>query len=243
MMLDALFAESEVIKGVEEFCTVPGGSYLIGQVSGVDSDEEPRHVVNLDEYRVSSKLVTNTQFQRFAPSFAPDDISSESNFPVVNVTWFEAQLYCRWAFPRSGRLPTEAEWGRWLVGAAATKRCYPEYPWGDSPDHDRGNFARSRKGPTAVTQFPPNKFGMFDASGNVFEWCHDWYEHEYYKRSPNRDPGGPKTGRWKVMRGGCWAREAEVARCSYRVRRDSLNARRSCRLPGLAVRIKVKRER
>lgn len=230
--LSTFFAESHDICNNIDMITVDAGKYCVGQDTGVDSDEEPKHTVHLNAYTISTTLVTNEQFRLFNPNYVPDTLSVDDQMPVVNITWFEAQLFCRWLFPMSGRLPTEAEWE---VASRGYERLemYWQYPWGDEADTTKANFDRSRRGASQVREYPPNRLGIYDPVGNVFQWCEDWYDGDAYKGDCSDNPAGPPVGRWKVMRGGCWAREPEVARCSYRVRqvpatRDVLVGFRIC---------------
>ena len=136
-------------------------------------------------------------------------------FPVVQVSWFDAQTYCEWA---GKRLPTEAEWEYAARAGTSTKHW-----WGDvAPTEQVGNipdiqfrsifsgsiefekvddgFARA----APVGSFSPNPWGLFDMAGNVWEWTSDWYDPGYYQSSPQRDPSGPQKGSEKVKRGGSW---------------------------------------
>ena len=81
------------------------------------------------------------------------------------------------------------------------------YPWGDKIEAAKARF-NVETGPAPVGQFPANDFGLFDMSGNVSEWCSDWFDREYYQSSPARNPKGPETGIYKVIRGGAWSDEA-----------------------------------
>jgi sulfatase modifying factor 1 len=159
----------------------------------------------------------------------------DDRHPVVNVTWHDAQAFCRWLSgleQRRYRLPTEAEWEyacragtqtRYHTGddpeqlASAANifdaRCAPWFPqW--EPFSLRGDDGFAFTAP--VGSFAPNSLGLHDMHGNVWEWCHDWYRANYYQRSPVDDPAGPATGSVRVRRGGSFHTWALYARASYR---------------------------
>jgi formylglycine-generating enzyme required for sulfatase activity len=156
--------------------------------------------------------------------------------PVVNVTWNDAVAFCRWLARKSGkavRLPSEAEW-EYACRAGTTTRFYSG---GDAETlAEVGNVAdgtAKRKFPkwTAIEaedgyvftapagRFRPNKFGLFDMHGNVWEWCQDWYGEDYYANSPKRDPQGPNNGTARVLRGGSCFNLERPCRAAIRVRR------------------------
>jgi formylglycine-generating enzyme required for sulfatase activity len=131
--------------------------------------------------------------------------------PVVHVSWHDAEEYCRWA---GRRLPTEAEWERASRGGSEGWR----YPWGDEllPDGSwrcniwQGDFPRVNSledgwiTTAPVGSYPANGFGLYETTGNVWEWCADWWDPGYYAVSPAEAPEGPATGTARVMRGGSY---------------------------------------
>jgi formylglycine-generating enzyme required for sulfatase activity len=163
------------------------------------------------------------------PEGPGSDISNRMDHPVVHVSWNDAMAYARWA---GKRLPTEAEWEKAARGGLVGKR----YVWGDEmpPRQLVGNFAdetAKRKYPgwvivegyddgyaetAPVGSFAPNGYGLYDMAGNVWEWCADWYDENYYSRSPRRNPRGPDSGSYRVLRGGSWNSNPDILRAATR---------------------------
>ena len=129
--------------------------------------------------------------------------------PVANVTWQEADAFCRW---RGGRLPSEAEWEKACRGGAESQK----FPWGDAEvDRDRAHYD-SVTGPTGVCGYPANGYGLCDMAGNVWEWTADFYAKHYYSEAPDHGPTGPPEGPYRVLRGGSWADVPKFLTCAHR---------------------------
>ena len=149
-----------------------------------------------------------------------------SNDPVVGVSWYEAVAFCVWLTVKSRergglsereviRLPSEAEWER-----AARGEGGQIYPWGNEPiQKELANYIETGIGKTsAVGSFPRGRspYGCEEMGGNVWEWCRDWFDLDYYKQSPQENPKGPASGSDRVVRGGAWNGVAGYCRATYR---------------------------
>lgn len=171
-------------------------------------DEEPVHTIYLDSFLIDKYEVTQEEFARKTGK-NPSEFKGNT-LPVEKVTWEEARQYCE---SMGKRLPTEAEWE---VAAKGGKELI--YSWGNEVQSKKANFCDRHCGKrwkakqfidgfettAPVGSFPPNGYGLHDMAGNVYEWVYDWYEKEYYEHSPTKNPRGPLTGKYKVMRGGSW---------------------------------------
>ncbi len=206
-----------------EFVFLPPGRFLIGCVPGdleCSADESPRHEVAITRgLWVAATPTTLGQYREFATATArtlppPAPFPQTAEHPMVTATWDDALAYCTWA---GGRLPTEAEWEYAARGGSEGLR----YPWGDRATRADASFARAGAGDqdestVPVGSYRANGFGLFDMAGNVWEWCADWYDADYYASSPPADPPGPPHGSARVLRGGSWMFHAGRLRASAR---------------------------
>jgi len=205
------------------------------------ANEQPQFRVSLRGYWIGRTEVTNAQYQRFlkATGHRPPDHwkhgrvpAGQGRAPVVNVDWFDASAYCKWA---GGRLPTEMEWEK-----AARGRDGRAFPWGNEWDSKRclhsaatasaeSSATRHRmsspsdtgEGPAPVGSYTAgaSPYGCQDMAGNVGEWCADTHDEEAYYRYASGDLTPPATGERRVLRGGSWNRDyAEGFRCAFRGR-------------------------
>ncbi|MBM3239487.1 hypothetical protein FJZ31_24605 [Candidatus Poribacteria bacterium] len=179
-------------------------------------DEKPQHRVYLDGYWIYKYEVTVAQYRKFCQETKrqmPEEPSWgwQAEHPIVNVTWNDAVAYCQWA---GVELPTEAQWEKAARGTGGRI-----WPWGNKWDANKCN--NSQTGPqktTPVGNYPQgaSPYGVMDMVGNVSEWCADWYDENYYQNSPARNPQGPSSGKWRVLRGGSWLLNPDHLRVAYR---------------------------
>ena len=203
------------VKG-GEMVRVPEGEFTMGSDSG-DSDEKPAHRVYLDEFHIDKYEVTNEQYNQCISAGPCSPNKKYNGFtdprqPVVGVDWNQASTYCSWA---GKRLPTEAEWEK-----AARGKDGRTYPWGEGIDCTKANYYKcGHKKTKPVGSYPSgaSPYGAMDMAGNVWEWTADWYDKKYYRNSPNRNPKGPSSGTYRVVRGGGWILNPRVVRPSDRL--------------------------
>jgi formylglycine-generating enzyme required for sulfatase activity/class 3 adenylate cyclase len=214
-----------------ETVPVPAGTFMMGDDSG-KGDEKPRHQVILDRFNMSRTEVTNRQYLAFLadtgyprprdPGYAKNYLMEYPNLPVINVSYEDALAFCAWAstkFNASVRLPTEAEWE---YAATADKNGAP-YPWGPLDPKSMARFKGNAPlgvRTAAKDDFPPNRFGLYNMSGNVWEWVQDYYAKDYYVTSPIRNPKGPDSGTKHSIRGGSWANGDSTLRVTRRASRN-----------------------
>jgi len=196
---------------------IPAGSYSMGCDSG-EKDEKPAHAVYLDQYYIGKYEVTIAQYRKFCYSTGKNMLNQPSwnindDYPIVDVNWNDSKAYCDWA---GLRLPNEAEWEKAARGTDGRI-----YPWGNiwyvsacnSSDRTDSCINTSTIGKYTIGASP---YGAYDMSGNVWEWCQDWYDDSYYEKSSNSNPVGPLKGLRRVIRGGSWYTDAYGCRSSIR---------------------------
>ena len=222
-----------------EMVPIPAGEFQMGSNDG-DGDEKPVHTVHVDAFYMDKYEVTNTQYKRFIdanPEWRKDSIADRfhdgdylkgwsgndypngrADHPIVYVSWYAAMAYAKWA---GKRLPTEAEWEKAARGGLVGKK----YPWGDTIDGRKANYDNSNT--TPVGSYGANGYGLYDMSGNVWEWCLDEWHGDFYRVSSGRNPvaGGSITDiknnytnvkSSRVLRGGSWSNADQVVRVAYR---------------------------
>jgi formylglycine-generating enzyme required for sulfatase activity len=211
----------------DQMAFIPGGAFDMGDVNGNGSTvEKPVHQVTLNSFYISKTEVTNSQYAQFLNAYGSEGVKSgeyagESiilvngtgitknggawqpvtgmeNHPAVNVTWYGANEFCRFY---NYRLPTEAEW------EYAARSGGENEKWAGTSDNaqliDYAWYGATATATThEIASKKPNGLGLYDMSGNVWEWCSDWYDANYYSVSPAKNPQGPVSGSERVIRGG-----------------------------------------
>lgn len=214
---------------------VPAGTFTMGSDNRA-ADEKPTHKVFLEAYYIGKYEVTNAEYYEFWYSIQTDKKTTTENtkhhtpenyihiphigkwqdrakehpnHPVVGVSWHDAQAYAKW---KGMRLPTEAEWEK-----AARGYTDRTWPWGNALEEYANTVSNKDGYPNRIAPVGRYKqgksyYGAMDMAGNVWEWTSDWYSDVYYHNSPKQNPTGPKTGSWRVIRGGSWI--DPIPRCS-----------------------------
>jgi formylglycine-generating enzyme len=187
---------------------IPEGEFVMGSKNAREPylDEKPQRTVYLSGYWMYKYPVTVKQFRKFTLErpyrFDWERLKPEEDWqddhPMVHVSWHDAKAYCEWA---QVSLPTEAQWEKAARGTDGRL-----YPWGNTYDPTKlwwgvntGTASVYRR--TNVSESP---YGCVDMAGNVWQWCRDWYDGDYYKTAPQGDPEGPNSGTYRVLRGGSW---------------------------------------
>ena len=235
---------------------VPAGEFQMGSNDPeAYNDEQPEHTVFIDAFYIDRYEVTNAQYQQFVlanPSWQKHRIDSvfhsgdylkewngndypsgKANHPVASVSWYAAMAYAKWA---GKRLPTEAEWEK----AARSGWVGQKYLWHDGVDSSKTNYDKNVGDTTAVGKYPPNSYGLYDMTGNVWEWCLDEYNADFYSISSRENPhAGANPVDWdisdltsiqtdRVLRGGSWGADSGSLRIAYRFRLNPASAYLDC---------------
>lgn len=209
-----------------DFVWVSGGCYQMGcgpWQSECDDDEKPVHEVCVDGFWMGKTEVTQQQWEEIMddnPSRNASLFKNTDNFPVERVSWNNTQDFIKKLSRQSGksyRLPTEAEWEY----AARSGAREEKYAGGSDFDAVAWHNGNSGKSTHPVAQKNPNGLGLYDMSGNVWEWCQDRYDEKYYGNSPRSNPLGSSTCPFRVIRGGSWYHDPKSVRSTNRGGRDS----------------------
>jgi len=191
---------------------IPAGWFLMGSNDG-EQDERPVHKVWIDSFYIDMFPVTNSEYAEFIlatgyrkPRYWNNPDCSDPAQPVVGVNVADASAYCVWRTQTQGgrfRLPTEAEWEK-----AARGEDGRIYPWGNNrPTEKHANTKLRKEMPKiGICDLGASPYGVKDMVGNVWNWCLDWYDKDFYSKSPENNPTGPnqRGRRGNVVRGGNW---------------------------------------
>jgi sulfatase modifying factor 1 len=235
LSLKELAQQEPVLEG---FAYVKGGNFLMGSTTG-EEDEQPVHEITVNTFFMGKYEVTFEQYDRFCEDTGrnkPDDKGrGRGNRPVTNVNWYDAVAFCNWLSIRDGltpcysgsdvnircdftangyRLPTEAEWEFAATGGIKSEGYV--YSGSNSADSIAWYWDNSGGANHPVGEKSPNELGLYDMSGNLWEWCWDWYNENYYTVSPGLNPEGSDTGSYRVLRGGSWYESTSDLRCASR---------------------------
>ena len=208
-----------------EMVYVEGGTFDMGatteQGSDAESDEKPVHSVTLDGYYIGKCEVTQELWEAVMGS-NPSHFKGAQN-PVENVSWNDCQEFVSRLNSLTGRtfrLPTEAEWE--YAARGGNKSLHYKYSGSDNIDEVAWYNNNSGRSTHAVGTKSPNELGIYDMSGNVWEWCSDWYGG--YSAGAQTNPQGPSSGSYRVLRGGSWINYAGNCRVSIRSYDDPGNS-------------------
>lgn len=194
---------------------VTGGKFIMGSAAG-EADEKPAHEVVVDGFAMSKYPVTQRQWTVIMGS-NPSEFAGCDQCPIDRVSWDDAQAFVSRLNKLSGKyysLPTEAEWEYAAKGGLDGKG----FRFSGSDDIDQVGWyaSNSDRRPHEVGEKMPNELGLYDMTGNMWEWCQDWYEKFYYELNEKYSPMGPSSGSGRVRRGGSWFTQAVNCRSSTR---------------------------
>jgi len=185
---------------------VKGGTFEMGNINWDERsrNEKPSHAVTVDDFYIGKYEVTQKQWKEIMGS-NPSHFIGE-NLPVESVSWNDVQDFIQKLNKKTGmeyRLPTEAEW-EYAARSGGKKEKWS----GTSNNSILGDYGWYNGNSNLQTHIvgtkTPNGLGLYDMSGNVWEWCSDWYDSDYYENSPKQNPQGPQSGSFRVKRGGSW---------------------------------------
>ncbi|MEL6256310.1 MAG: SUMF1/EgtB/PvdO family nonheme iron enzyme [Bacteroidota bacterium] len=230
-------SKEEILRNIgDNMVIIPGGSFKMGnEFENGKSDAKPIHTVKLDSFYLSTFEVTFEEYDLYVNETGGQKPNDEgwgrAKRPAIYISWLDAIMYCNWLSQQKGykpvykinsksvlanwsadgfRLPTEAEWEFAARGGKGFK-----YSGSNNPDQVCWNKQNSKGRTHPVGQKEPNGFGLFDMSGNVREWCWDWYAI-YYLKKPNFNPKGFNGGYFRVLRGGSWAQNVQDCQIALR---------------------------
>ena len=219
-----------------DLISINGGTYLMGspETEMQRETDEVQHEVIVSDFYIGRYEVTQKAYEEVIGE-NPSNFKGE-NLPVENVTWYEAIEYCNKLSKKDGltpaytidgenvswdrsangyRLPTEAEWEFAAKGGASSKSF--KYSGSNNLDDVAWHKGNSKGTPHTVGTKLPNELGVYDMSGNVWEWCWDWYNKDFYKLEKGDNPKGPEMGERRSVRGGSWDSQQNYVRPANRI--------------------------
>jgi formylglycine-generating enzyme len=221
--VDLFPQESVIVKtdssqvDLPEMVFVHGGTFKMGSDVG-GSDEKPVHSVRVNDFYIGKFEVTQKQWRDLMGVGTTENyFPGCDSCPVERVHWYNALEYIKRLNKRTGlkfRLPTEAEWEFAARGGRLTKGY--RYSGGNDIDDVAWKDGNAYLHTHPVGTKHPNELGLYDMSGNVWEWCLDYYSPDYYEVSPYDNPTGPEFGTYRVFRGGSWFHDSQGLRPSAR---------------------------
>jgi formylglycine-generating enzyme required for sulfatase activity len=213
-----VFLFSQRVIAEPEMVFVKGGCFEMGDISGVGNDrEKPVHEVCVDDFYLGKYEVTQREWVEVMKT-NPSNHKLCDDCPVEQVSWLDIRKFITKLKEKTGkkyRLPTEAEW-EYAARSGGKKEIWS----GTSDEVELEDYAwykdNSLEGTHPVGQKEPNGLGIYDMSGNVWEWVWDRYDEEYYESSPKDNPKGSLSGNNRIVRGGSWYWDALSLRTTYR---------------------------
>ncbi|SFA71068.1 Formylglycine-generating enzyme, required for sulfatase activity, contains SUMF1/FGE domain [Flavobacterium swingsii] len=229
---------------VIQMVKVEGGKFLMGSPDEnkiAENDEQKQHEVTVGNFEINKLEVSVWEWKQYCKKTkkkmpAKQVWGINDNYPITNITWNEAIAYCNWLSKQDGykpaytvvgpniicdftangyRLPTEAEWEYAAKGGKKSKNNI--FSGSNISNDIAWQQNNSDKKPHAVGTKLANELGIYDMSGNVWEWCYDWYNKDYYKSEDGNNPTGPIRGEKKSVRGGSWDSKESYLRTSNRI--------------------------
>jgi len=214
-----------------EMVFVKGGTFTMGSNDG-ESDEKPAHQVTLSDFYIGKYEVTQKQWREIMGASAslsdPSRFTDCDDCPIENISWNDVQEFIKKLNQKTGktyRLPTEAEWEYAARGGSKpdvkrSRNSDFKYSGSNNIQKVAWFIDNSGRKTQPIGQKKPNELGIYDMTGNVDEWCSDWYGSDYYKNSPAINPKGPASGDERVVRGGAWNCNLNYCRVASR---DGIN--------------------
>jgi sulfatase modifying factor 1 len=234
--------DTDVLK--ISWCKISEGNFWMGTKNKDRwrlKNEKPKHAVYLDSFYISKHEITNRQYDVFCKDTGKAKSSyhrpGRDECPVNYVSWFDAMEFCDWLSKKTGEeitLPTEAQWEKACRAGTSGDTYFYKEGGGWNPVNYPKDYRPSRIIVTTawfsynsdddthpVGQLKPNQFGIYDMLGNVWEWCYDWFDEDYYSISSKKNPKGSskkQEGHGRVIRGGCYSSpDLKILRCAYRI--------------------------